>query len=56
MGTVILIVTLGTALFRGALSRWQKRLMPHVHRFGALFLIGAGGYLVFYWFFIAGLA
>jgi cytochrome c-type biogenesis protein len=55
MGTIILVVTVGTALFRRAVSRWLERLTPYVHRFGALFLIGAGGYLVFYWIFTVGL-
>ncbi len=55
MGAVILAVTIGTALFRRTVSRWLDKLTPYVHRFGSLFLIGAGGYLVFYWIFIAGL-
>jgi cytochrome c-type biogenesis protein len=55
MGTIILAVTVGTALFRRAVSQWLERLTPYVHRFGALFLIGAGGYLVFYWIFAVGL-
>jgi cytochrome c-type biogenesis protein len=54
MGTIILAVTVGTALFRRAVSRWLERLTPYVHRFGALFLIGAGTYLVFYWIFAVG--
>lgn len=56
MGSVILVVTVGTALFRRAISRWLDRLTPYVHRFSALFLIGAGGYLIFYWVSIAGIA
>ncbi|MGC9469386.1 MAG: cytochrome c biogenesis CcdA family protein [Anaerolineae bacterium] len=55
MGSIILAVTVGTTLFRRAVSRWLDRLTPYVHRFGALFLVGAGGYLVFYWIFLAGL-
>jgi len=55
MGSVILAVTVGTALFRRALSRWLDRLTPYDHRFSALFLMGASGYLVFYWIFIAGI-
>jgi cytochrome c biogenesis protein CcdA len=55
MGTVILIVTVGTALFRRSVSRWLNRLTPYVHRFGSLFLIGAGGYLLVYWIFVVGL-
>ena len=56
MGVVILAATIGTALFRRAIATWMDRLTPYVHRFSALFLIGAGAYLVFYWLFIAGLS
>ncbi len=55
MGAVILAVTIGTALFRRAISRWLNRLTPYVHRVSALFLVGAGGYLIYYWVFLAGL-
>jgi cytochrome c biogenesis protein CcdA len=55
MGTVILIVTLGAALFQRAMARWIRSLMPHIHRLSALFLIGAGIYLVYYWVFLAQL-
>ncbi|MGD2177606.1 MAG: cytochrome c biogenesis protein CcdA, partial [Anaerolineae bacterium] len=56
MGTVLAVVSIGTALFRQAMERWLRRLMPHVHRLSALFLIGAGVYLVYYWVFAAGLS
>lgn len=55
MGVVILAATIGTALFRKAVSIWMDRLTPYVRRFSALFLIGAGIYLVFYWLFVVGL-
>jgi cytochrome c-type biogenesis protein len=55
MGTVILGVTVATALFRRSVSRWLDRLTPYVHRFGSLFLIGAGAYLLVYWIFVVGL-
>ncbi|MCJ7736310.1 MAG: hypothetical protein MUQ10_03215 [Anaerolineae bacterium] len=55
MSSVILAVTVGTALFRRGISRWLDRLTPYVHEFSALFLIGEGGYLVFYWIYIAGI-
>jgi hypothetical protein len=29
--------------------------MPYMHRMSALFLAGAGAYLVYYWLFIPGL-
>ncbi len=55
MGAILIVVTLGVALVRGAVSRWLRMALPYVHRTSALFLIGAGAYLVYYWLFIAGL-
>jgi hypothetical protein len=31
-------------------------MVPYTHRLGAMFLIGAGAYLIYYWVFQAGLA
>jgi cytochrome c biogenesis protein CcdA len=56
MGTIIFGVTIGAALFRRAMTRWLRLMAPYVHRLGALFLIGAGLYLVYYWIFQAGLS
>lgn len=50
MGLVITIVAVSTAYFQGAFVRPLRRLMPYVERIGALFLVGAGTYLVYYWF------
>lgn len=50
MGLVITVVALSVAFFQGALDRPLRRLMPYVEMIGALFLIGAGTYLVYYWF------
>lgn len=55
MGAVIAVVTVGASLFRHAVERWLRRLIPHVHRVSALFLIGAGLYLIYYWVFEVGL-
>jgi len=55
MGAVIAVVTVGASLFRQAVERWLRRVMPYVHRVSALFLIGAGLYLIYYWVFEAGL-
>ena len=55
MGTVIFAVTLGAALFRRAMGRWIRLVTPYIHRVSAMFLIGAGAYLVYYWVFTAGL-
>ena len=55
MGAILIAVTLGAALARGTLLRWLRAALPQVHRVSALFLVGAGAYLVYYWLVIAGL-
>jgi cytochrome c biogenesis protein CcdA len=55
MGAILAVITVGTALFREAVERWLRRVLPYVHRLSALFLIGAGIYLIYYWLFEAGL-
>lgn len=55
MGLVLITVTVAAALFRGAVTRLLRRIVPYVHRVGALFLMGAGAYLVYYWVSVAGL-
>jgi cytochrome c biogenesis protein CcdA len=54
MGIILIAVTIGAALFRGTVARWLRAAIPHVHRVSALFLVGAGAYLVYYWIFVAG--
>jgi cytochrome c-type biogenesis protein len=56
MGTIIFTVTIGVALFRRAMVRWLRLVTPYIHRVSAMFLIGAGAYLVYYWLFQGGLA
>ena len=56
MGTIIFAVTIGAALFRRAMVRWLRLMTPYIHRVSAMFLIGAGAYLIYYWIFQAGLA
>ncbi len=56
MGTILVGVTIGSALFQGSVARWLRKAIPYVHRASALFLIGAGGYLIYYWVFFAGLS
>jgi len=55
MGAILITVTLGAALFRGAVARWLRGAIPYVHRASALFLLGAGIYLIYYWLFEGGL-
>ena len=54
MGTIIFVVTLGAALFRRAMGRWLRLVTPYIHRVTAMFAIGAGAYLVYYWLFLSG--
>jgi len=53
MGAILVAVTLGSALFRGSVARWLRGAIPYVHRMSALFLLGAGAYLLYYWLFYA---
>ena len=55
MGTILIAVTIGSALFQGSVAKSLRRAMPYVHRISALFLVGAGAYLIYYWVFFAGL-
>lgn len=47
MGLVLLAVTTATALGKGIIVRWFRRVMPHVERISGIGLIVAGGYLVY---------
>jgi cytochrome c biogenesis protein CcdA len=49
MGVVIFVVNVGATLFKRAMARWLRMLTPYVHRLSAMFLIGAGAYLIYYW-------
>ena len=55
MGAIVCVAMIGVALFRRATDRWLQLLTRHVHRLSAMFLIGAGAYLIYYWVFQAGL-
>jgi cytochrome c-type biogenesis protein len=56
MGTILIAVTLGSALFQGTVAKRLRQAMPYVHRASALFLVAAGAYLIYYWVFFAGLS
>ena len=49
MGTVLTAVVVGAALFRAAVTRALKSVVPHLHRLAASLLLGAGIYLIHYW-------
>jgi len=54
MGTILIAITIGAALFQDALAGMVRAIVPYVHRASALFLIGAGLYLVYYWVWFSG--
>ena len=49
MGAVLMALTLSLALFEGVLVGYLRRLVPYVERAGAVLLLGAGAYIVYYW-------
>ena len=56
MGLVIMALTLGMALVKGAtMRRALGRALPYIKTVGSLLLILAGAYLVFYWLTVGGL-
>ncbi len=53
MGSILVAVTLGAALFQGTVARALRQALPYVHRVSALLMVGAGAYLIYYWVFFA---
>ncbi len=49
MGLVIMALTLGMAIFKGAMSSGMRRVMPYIQPVGTWLMIVAGAYIVFYW-------
>jgi len=54
-GTVILLLTLSMAVFRGAMLRVLRRALPYVSVVSALLLVLSGAFIVYYWLTIGGL-
>jgi cytochrome c-type biogenesis protein len=54
MGSVVAVVMVAASLFEELVTRLLLRVLPYVERVGALFLLGAGLYLVYYWIVLAG--
>ena len=55
MGLVILLVTLGIAVFKGAVVGQIRAVTPCVERLSALLMVVAGSYIVYFWLFKGGL-
>jgi len=48
MASVLMAVAMGAALFKGLIAQWFQRILPYVHTIGAVLLIIAGAYLIWY--------
>ncbi len=50
MGSILLILTLGIALVKeGMVVTTMRKILPYVQKISAIFLIIAGGYILYYW-------
>jgi cytochrome c biogenesis protein CcdA len=56
MGSILIALTFGSAVFQDSVARLLRRAMPYVYRTSAMFLAAAGAYLVYYWIFLVGLS
>lgn len=56
MGLVIMVLTIGITLFKGAMVGALQRTIPYIQSIGSLLMILAGSYVVFYWLTLGGLA
>lgn len=54
MGLILIVVTVASAFLRRTMVQRLKGMVPWVHSASAMFLIGAGAYLVYYWFIFGG--
>lgn len=48
MAAVLMSVAMGAALFKGMVAQWFSKALPYVHTIGAVMLIVAGVYLIWY--------
>jgi cytochrome c biogenesis protein CcdA len=55
MGTMLTVVIMGAAFFRGLVTRSIRGAMPIMHRLSAAMLLGAGIFIVHYWLGPSGL-
>lgn len=53
MGVVLIAATIASALLRNSFIKRLRQFIPHVQTASAMFLVGAGVYLVYYWVFFA---
>ena len=55
MGSVIMVLTLAVALFKGAATKVVRKALPYIQPVSAALMLLAGSYIVFYWLTIGGL-
>ena len=49
MGSVILVLTVSMAVFKGAMVGGLRRMLPYVGRISAVMLLVSGAFIVYYW-------
>ena len=49
MGLVIMGMTLGMAIFKGAMVTLMRKALPYIQYVAAGFMVVAGAYIIFYW-------
>jgi len=49
MGFIIAAIIASATFFKGALNKYLSRASRYIPRVSAVFILGAGGYLVYYW-------
>ena len=49
MGLVIMVLTLGMAIFKGAMVGALRKALPYVQPIGSWLMVVAGAYIIFYW-------
>ena len=49
MGAVLIALALSIVFFKTAVANGLRVIMPHVETIGAVALVAAGGYQVYYW-------
>ena len=49
MGLVIMVMTLGMAIFKGAMVKMMRKALPFIQPIASGFMVIAGTYIVFYW-------
>lgn len=55
MGLVIMALTIGIALFKGAMTGILRKALPYIEPVGSWLMVAAGSYIVYYWLTIGDL-